>query len=135
MYSHQDWTPVVVKKKVAPVKEAVARTAAMAVATGIGGTGKVGSQCNHATHNAHNSDIPAWKIEKMVDGDSGPAVLRVSKEDAQAIIKGRVAMKLTQAQLARNLCIPEIDIKNIEAGKAVQNKALLARIKKALKLQ
>jgi putative transcription factor len=131
-FEHQDWNPVVVKKRLVPIKEAVVKTGHVS-ATAIGaGSGK--SHVNHATHSSHNADIPAWKIEKMADADTGPAVKYVSKEAAQAVIKGRVAMKLTQAQLAQRLNIPEKDVKEIESGKAVENKALLSKIKRALNI-
>lgn len=128
MYDHQDWQPVVFKKKPVPVREVVPKTAS--TATNIGQRAHV----NNAVHSSHNTDIPAWKIEKQVDGDLGPAVKYVSKEMAQAIIKGRVAMKLNQAQLAQKLSIPEKDIKDIETGKAVENKALLGKIKRFLNI-
>lgn len=126
---HQDWTPVVIRK---PKTQVVEKSVRATPATSVGNTSKAG--VNRATHSTHNTDIPAWKIEKQVDSDTGAPIKRVTTQDAQAIIKGRVAMKLSQTQLAQRLNMPERDIKDIESCKAVENKAVINKIKKFLNI-
>ena len=79
------------------------------------------------------SSKPAWKIEQMVDSDESKKPLdRVSKADAQRIVLGRCAMKLKQQDLATRLNMPIKELQEIEACKAVENKAVLSRIKRFL---
>jgi ribosome-binding protein aMBF1 (putative translation factor) len=111
-YSHQDWKTVVMK----PPKEA---TQTHAVAKTQGAT-------------TTQAGKPAWKVEQQTDSEVGKPVNYVSTDIARTIIGGRTAAKLTQKQLAQRLNIPEKDIKEIEAGKAIENKGLLSRIKRAL---
>lgn len=108
---HQDWKTVVLNKPRAPAQKAPRP----AVATISSTTAK-----------------PAYKIEQQVDSDTGKPLNYVSPEVAKAIIGGRVAMKLTQKELAQRLNLPEKEVKEIEAGKAVENKAVIARIKRLL---
>lgn len=113
-YAHQDWKTVVMKPAKAATQIQVQPKEQNATTT-LGGK-------------------PAWKIEKQVDSDVGKPVNYVSAETARAIIGGRTAAKLTQKQLAQRLNIPEKDIKDIESGKAVENKGLVARIKRVLNM-
>lgn len=113
-FAHQDWTPVIMKR---PREE----TQSMAVP-------KV--QITTTTQGGK----PAWKVEKQVDSDSGKPLNYVSSDVARSLIAGRTAAKLTQKQLAQRLNIPEKEIKDIESGKAVENKSLLSRIKRALNI-
>ncbi len=117
MYSHQDWTPVVIKKNISTIKkELVPKSEATKETKTI--TGR-----------------PAWAIEKQVDDEKSKPVIYVSSETAKEIISGRLSMKLTQKQLAQKLNIQEKDIKDIESCKAVLNKGLISRIKKTLNIQ
>lgn len=109
---HQDWTPVVLRAKKSPPTTTVSpRTTATISST---------------------TSKPVWKIEKQVDSDQGKPLNLVSSDVAKAIIGGRIAMKLTQKYLAQRLNLPEKEIKEIEAGKAVENKAVIAKIKRLL---
>ena len=58
----------------------------------------------------------------------------VSKEDARAIIQGRVAKKLTQEKLAQALNLPVKTIAEIERGVAIYNGSVLARIRRFLQI-
>jgi ribosome-binding protein aMBF1 (putative translation factor) len=73
---------------------------------------------------------PAWKIEKALE--EGERLPRVRPEDAKRVVAGRVRAKLTRAQLAQRLNLREKDIADIENGTALENKALLARIRRLL---
>lgn len=111
---HQDWTTIVFKK---PKTETVDKAA------------KPPETLSTA------SSKPAWKVEKQVDSDVGKPVNYVTKTDADAIIKGRIEAKLTQKQLAQRLNMQEKDIKDIETCKAVENRLVLSKIKKALNIK
>lgn len=117
MYTHQDWETVVLKKK---------------QPGGNGTSNEPKKTIPQSTLTA--SQVPAWKIEKQVDSEEGKPLNFVSKEDAQVIIKGRVAQKWTQKDLAVKLNLPLKTIQDIETCKAVQNKAQLAKIKKMLNI-
>lgn len=86
----------------------------------------------HAT--LTSSQKPAWKIEKMVDSEDGKPISLISSDTSRAIIAGRVAAKLTQKQLAQQLNISEKEIKDIESGKAVENKLIISKIKRRLNI-
>lgn len=115
--NHQNWETVVFKK--ASAKGGAERPAQ--ASTGAGAT-------------VTESGKPAWKIEKQVDSEAGKPLNFVSAETAKAIVGGRVAAKLTQKQLAARLNISEKEIKDIECGKAIENKALLSKIRRALNM-
>ena len=83
-----------------------------------------------------SSSLPAWKIEQMVDGDaSKKPILLTSKEDARRIVDARVANKLSQKELATKLAMPLPLLKDIEAGKAVENRNHLIKIFKFFNLK
>lgn len=114
--SHQDWQTVVFRKSLPQQKKDATikpQTATMSVV----------------------ANKPAWKIEQQVDSETSKPIKFVSKEDASAIISGRVALKMTQKDLANKLCMQEKDIKDIESCKSVENKATLSKIKKLLNIK
>jgi len=115
MFEHQDWNTVVLKKKLAQPEKALV------------------NKTSHATVSSATNK-PAWKIEQQVDGESGKPIVYVSREDAQKIIGGRVGKKMTQKDLANRLNMQVKDIQDIETCKAVENKAVLAKIKRFLQV-
>jgi putative transcription factor len=115
MYSHQDWEKVVIGKKKTETT-----------------TEKKPQVQNAITSIATNK--PAWKIEQQVDSDVGKPINYVSKNISKSIIQARVALKLSQKDLAQRLNMQVKDIHEIESGKAVENKATLSKIKRFLKI-
>jgi ribosome-binding protein aMBF1 (putative translation factor) len=111
---HQDWTQVVFRKKIS--KDQLPKIAVVPQTI------------------SNTTAKPVWKIEQQVDATDGKPLNFVSKSDADNIIKGRIVAKLTQKQLAQKLNMQEKDIKDIESGKAVENKALISRIKRILNI-
>jgi len=110
--SHQDWQTIVFRKPKTKTQ--------------------ISSQNSAQTLTASTSR-PAWKVEKMVDGDFGKPIDWVTKEEGMAIMRGRLASKLTQVQLAAKLNnVQAKEIQEIESGKAVRNNELLARIRRVL---
>lgn len=116
-YSHQDWNTVVLKPKKPVEEKATVRKDSAGLTTVSAVTGK-----------------PAWKIEEQVDSDVGKPVKYVTKEDASAIVKGRVEKKMTQKDLAQKLNMSVKDIADIECGKAIENKQKIGQIKRLLGL-
>lgn len=106
---HQDWETIILNK---PTSSTVAKTTPPATLTA--------------------SQKPAWKVEKQVDADTGKPLTYVDPSTAKSIVSGRVARKLSQKDLARRLNVSEKEIKDIESGKALENKALLSKIRREL---
>jgi len=111
---HQDWNVVTFKKKQPIQKEAQVKSSVITATTST------------------TTNKPAWKIEQQVDGDNGKPIQYVSKADGQLIIQGRIAMKLTQKDLACKLNMQPKEIQDIETGKAIENKMVLSKIRKFL---
>lgn len=111
MYMHQDWTPVVVCKN-KPKDTSKNEKSACATVTASG--------------------VPAWKVEANVDDDIATPIKLVSSTTANAIAQGRVAKKMTREALARAINVKVSEIADIETCKAVENRQLLAKIRKVL---
>jgi ribosome-binding protein aMBF1 (putative translation factor) len=120
MYEHQDWTPFIIGCKKPPQKTTVQVPRTQATCVTSTTTGK-----------------PAWAIEKKIDDPDGrgPVLNRVSQETARLITGGRVSKKMTQEDLARAINVQPAIIKEIEGGKAIENKQLLAKIRQVLGLK
>jgi ribosome-binding protein aMBF1 (putative translation factor) len=112
---HQDWTTVIFKTKKTRdgEQQQAARVQAHRAAAG-------------AATESTTSSKPAWKIERMAE--DGFRIPRVSREDAQRIIAARIDKKLTQASLAAALRMQARDIQEIESGKAVEDRKVIAKI-------
>ncbi len=112
---HQDWQEVVFKKSLGK-GTTTARSASVETASSV-------------------SSKPAWKIEMDVDSETSKRPLElVNREDAQRIVRGRCDKKLTQKDLATKLNMQVGVIQDIETCKAVENKAVIARIKRYLNI-
>jgi ribosome-binding protein aMBF1 (putative translation factor) len=114
---HQDWKEVVFKKPMGKTQiQTKTRTTGVETASSV-------------------SSKPAWKIEMDVDSETSKRPLElVTREDAQRIIRGRCDKKLTQRDLATKLNMQVGVIQDIETCKAVENKAVLGRIKRYLNI-
>ena len=109
---HQDWKPVVWTKKKTPQQS---------------GNVKKVSKTNL------NSNKLTGTGKKINDDDgeimANPTVgLAIGKQIAQA----RTAKKLSQKQLAQQMCIQPAIVQQNENGKAIRNNGLLARFERAL---
>lgn len=126
MYNHQDWSTVVLKK---PQKAALAEEKQKSAVP----VQHANQAKNSVAHSA--SSKPAWKIEQQVDDETNKSPLDfVTSEVAKKIIQGRINMKLSQKDLANRLNMQEREIKDIETCKAVENKAILSKIKRFLNI-
>lgn len=117
MYSHQDWETIVLRNTNANKHSSSQKTSRPQTATLSSVTNK-----------------SAWKVEQQVDSTTGKPLTYVSKEDAQKIINGRISLKLTQKDLAVRVNMQLKDIADIETCKAIENKAILSKIKRSLNI-
>jgi DNA-binding XRE family transcriptional regulator len=127
-YDHQDWSTVTLKHKGGFVLSDPSAPPSDA-------DGSSRSHGGGATSSTTTS-MPAWKVEQLVDDPShvGKALPVVPREVAQQIIAGRTRMKLTQKQLACKLNMQPKDIQEMENGKGIENKIVLAKVKRFLGL-
>ena len=70
---------------------------------------------------------------KEVDIEENP-IKYTPREIGLEIMKKRTEMKMKQTELAKKLNVPVKEIQDIENGKAIENKKLISRIKKMLKI-
>lgn len=126
MYGHQDWNTVILNKSKPQPKQPVVDHSAAPVTN-------INKQRNNQLQSA--SSRPAWKIEQKADDPDQKPVDYVSKDMAKAIVQARVGAKMKQKDLAVKLNMSEREIQDIETGKAVENKAVLAKIKRALNIK
>ena len=108
----QDWTPVIFK-----------RTAATPAFDG-------GKRASAACTQSLTSSKPAWKIEQNCE--NGEKLARIERDVAKLIVAARVAKGLSQSQLANALSMQPRVIQDVESGKAIDNRNLLAKIKRHL---
>lgn len=110
----QDWTQVVFKRTVA--------------AGGGGGKRASSAACTQSL----TSSKPAWKIEQNCE--NGEKLARIDRDVAKLIVAARVAKGLSQSQLANALNMQPRVIQDVESGKTIDNRDLLAKIKRYLNI-
>ena len=119
MHHIQDWEPVILRKKnvVKPMtnlpKEKVVKTVM------------------NTSSASRNESVNLAKVAAETEDFHHNLV---SKEDAKAIVQGRVQKKLTQEKLAQALNLPVKTIADIERGIAIYNGNTLSRIKRFLNI-
>lgn len=117
MYRHyQDWEPVVLQK----------RTASPGPDGNAAATKKFGGSCKKT---AANVDIRHLENE---DSDERMTLPTVSMDVRIAIAQARQAKSLSQKELAAKLMIPAKTVQEYEAGRAIPNNALIARMERAM---
>jgi ribosome-binding protein aMBF1 (putative translation factor) len=114
-YVHQDWKTIVLRQGGATTKPPRSSGPPPQAATVASTTG-----------------TPAWKVEQRADAETGKPISYVTKTDACSIVKRRVAMKLSQRDLAMRINVDVKEIQAIEACRAVENRGLLAKIRRAM---
>lgn len=127
MAQDQDWKTIVFRKQINIVNVNPVEKEKVQIQNNIN------RQKNKILHAPTSQQI--WKVEQKIDDEHSSSPIKlVPKDVAQTIMKARVANKMTQASLAKKLNLQERIIKDIESGKAVYNKNLIAQVKKALNL-
>ncbi|GMH33893.1 hypothetical protein BSKO_01727 [Bryopsis sp. KO-2023] len=129
MMSGQDWAPVVLRKK-----------------KPTGGEAKSSAVVNEALRTGDHDTVKKYNASKNKIGTSGTgkntAKLdreteelkhdRVSTDLKKAIVQGRCAKKLTQAQLAQMINERPTVIQEYESGKAIPNPQVLSKLSRVL---
>jgi ribosome-binding protein aMBF1 (putative translation factor) len=130
MYSHQDWTPVILKKREKSyntsekdVNEARRNNKAIETHNKL---------YNNKPNNVSNPSINARKLEQETEDFH---LKKVPTDIGKAIERGRIAKKLTRSQLAQSFNFKEKYIEEIEKGSALYNGSDLARIKRFLEIK
>mmetsp|Transcript_35211 Transcript_35211/g.69024 ORF Transcript_35211/g.69024 Transcript_35211/m.69024 type:complete len:125 (+) Transcript_35211:55-429(+) len=109
----QDWEPVVLRKN----------TPAAGAKGGSGAKGGTSKQTG--------AGVDIRKLEDE-EGDGSMKLPTVSMDLRLAIGQARQAKGLSQKDLASKLMIPAKTIQDYEAGKAIPNNALIAKIERTL---
>uniref|UniRef100_A0A6U2CMM9 HTH cro/C1-type domain-containing protein n=2 Tax=Hemiselmis andersenii TaxID=464988 RepID=A0A6U2CMM9_HEMAN len=110
----QDWEPVVLRKN-----------------TAAGGGGGGGSGPKGGSSKQTGAGVDIRKLEDE-EGEGSMKLPTVSMDLRLAIAQARQAKGLSQKDLATKLMIPAKTIQDYEAGKAIPNNALIAKIERAL---
>lgn len=119
MFTHQDWTPVVVRKKYTDVHEAQRDGKTVTKDRPVPKVGGQGYEKDLRT--SATEEAPALK-----------ALPKLSQEDRQAMIQARVAKKWSQSDLAKQTNLRAQIIQDIESGKIIENLNHLQSINRAL---
>lgn len=117
MYSHQDWNVVVLRKKdnkTTSVNEAFRQGQAVQTIAKTKPTETLVS------------------LNKLDDNPEDFKHKKVPKEIAEKIIRKRIELKLTQADLAKKINVPVAKIQEVEAMKSVYDANLLNKIRRAI---
>ena len=112
----QDWEPVILRKR----PHATSTNEGVSI-----------QKTNNMAFSAV-SNRPAWAIERQVDADDGKPIKYVSKEAAIAIKTMREQKKYLQSELNTLMRLAPHTIQKIESGKFIENKAVIADIKRRL---
>jgi ribosome-binding protein aMBF1 (putative translation factor) len=108
LFSHQDWTPVILSKHTKKVVK----------------------------HNI-NSQSTGIKVKKIWDEqepNTEPEIhpIMITRKFSQQIQQARIAKSMTQKQLANAICIPVSIINDYEQCKGIHNSSHISKIKKYL---
>ena len=116
---HQDWEPVIVRKK-PDLKDPNVQKETIV-------KDKTHEARSHM--NKFESDIRANPKEEA------PAVAPLnilSPAMRQSLIQARVSLKINQIELAKQLCVKQDIIHNLETGKPIQDKSILQKLQRKL---
>jgi putative transcription factor len=118
-YSHQDWTPVKIQKRYTVT---TAQQEGKSVeTTSKTNNQKVGKSLERDLYVSATEEAPVLK-----------ALPKLSQEDRQMMIQARVAKKLSQVDLARQVNLPLQVIQTMETGKIIENKQAVQLVNRIL---
>ncbi|CAI9766048.1 unnamed protein product [Fraxinus pennsylvanica] len=125
----QDWEPVVLHKA-RPKAQDLRDPKAVNQALRTGGQVQTIKKFDAGSNKKHvATDLNARKLDEAAE----PAALeRVSVEVRQAIQKARIAKKMSQAELAKQINERPQVVQEYENGKAVPSQAVLAKMERVL---
>jgi putative transcription factor len=121
--SHQDWEPVVFKKR--PNQTDAIKSAQR--------SGNIESVKKTDGGNRQNiQQINGYKLDNIDNSDEKLSLKMIDSKAVDAIKKKRCELKLTQKDLANKAQVPETVIKSLENGKEKHNPPLLTKLQRAL---
>lgn len=139
---HQDWTEVVFRKKKPqkPTQRLETTEKRVNYARSQGQEVEVVRKDQGGKNKQRPNPVPAWKLDKeSQEGDDESPVVRfssVSREEAQAIQKARMAKGWTQEQLAKQVNETTRTIQQYENGRvAVKDQRIMGKLRVALELK
>jgi putative transcription factor len=128
----QDWEPVVLRKqkpKSSELKSSKVVNNAMRTGVPIETVKKFDAGTNKKTSSTAGPAVYARKLDETTE----PAAFeRVGTEVRAAIQKARLAKKMSQAELAKQINERVQVVQEYESGKAVPNQAVLAKMERVL---
>jgi putative transcription factor len=121
--SHQDWEPVVFKKR--PNQSEAVKAAQR--------SGNVESVKKTDGGNRQNvQQVNSYKLDNIDNSDEKLSLKMIDSKVVDAIKKKRCELKITQKDLANKAQVPETVIKSLENGKEKHNPPLLTKIQRVL---
>ncbi|EEF48285.1 multiprotein-bridging factor 1c [Ricinus communis] len=126
----QDWDPVVLRKsktKAQDLRDPKAVNQALRSGAPVQTIKKFDGGANKKA-----AAGPVVNAKKLDEGTEPAALDRVAPEVRQAIQKARLEKKMSQAELAKLINEQPKVVQEYENGKAVPNKAILAKMEKVL---
>ncbi|KAJ8622772.1 hypothetical protein MRB53_031301 [Persea americana] len=124
----QDWEPVVLRKPKSTTRDSKAVNQALRSGGPVQTIKKFDAGSNKKA-------APVVNARKLDEGTEPAALERVAAEVRQAIQKARVAKKMSQAELAKQINERLQVVQEYENGKAVPNQMVLAKMEKVLEVK
>jgi len=126
---HQDWTPVILKKRTNH------RSKPVTDFERVSGVETIQTTKQNGGKNVQNNSISMTKVQKeALDNDGMPKkVETVDRKISQNIQRARQAEGLSQKQLAQQVNQPLTVIQEYESGKAIPNANLINKLERVLK--
>ncbi|XP_078177379.1 multiprotein bridging factor 1C [Carex rostrata] len=129
----QDWEPVVLRKQNKPKSSDLKSSKVVNNALRTGAPVETVKKAEAGTNKKTNSTAGPVVDARKLDGTTEPAGFeRVGAEVRTAIQKARLAKKMSQAELAKQINERVQVVQEYENGKAVPNQAVLAKMERVL---
>lgn len=124
---HQDWTPIILRKKTTPTD---LRSKAM-----VSAAQRSGVQVNTLDKDKTREQRDRFRKLDHLDADDAPKLTQtscLSKPMQEKMKQARIAKNYTQQTLAQAIHEKPQTIQDLETGKIIQNPAILQKVNRAL---
>ncbi|KAK9102610.1 hypothetical protein Sjap_019864 [Stephania japonica] len=128
----QDWEPVVLRKQAKQKSQDLRDPKAVNQAMRTGAPVQTVRKAEAGSNKKASASAPAVSARKLDEAAEAAALGRVGAEVRQAIQKARLEKKMSQAELAKQICERSQVVQEYESGKAVPNQAVLAKMERVL---
>ncbi|KAG0498937.1 hypothetical protein HPP92_003267 [Vanilla planifolia] len=128
----QDWEQVIFhrhKPNSTALKNPKAVNSALRAGAAVETVKKLDAGSNKNSSSASQPVMHERKLDEQTEPDSFD---RVPTEVRQAIVKARIAKKMSQAELAKHINERTLVVQDYESGKAIPNHAVLAKMERVL---